>query len=128
MGNNIDFTPVGNWTNEYINRFIIDDQLLVVRAGKWRVKMITIISDAEFDRRGLDAPGWEESKESQQNEARGAKPFIRYEYASRLAVRARLPSTHQPLDFPFTTSVCYYLLSTQFAYFTATRSIVLTRY
>ena len=67
MGNNIDFTPVGNWTNEYINRFIIDDQLLVVRAGKWRVKIITIISDAEFERRGLDAPGWKEFQESQQH-------------------------------------------------------------
>ncbi|KAL8868622.1 MAG: hypothetical protein Q9174_004869 [Haloplaca sp. 1 TL-2023] len=65
MGNNIDFTPVGNWTNDYINRFIIDEQLLVLRAGKWRVKMITIIPDAEFERRGLDAPGWKECKESQ---------------------------------------------------------------
>lgn len=72
MPDHVEFTPVGNWANDYINRFIVDNQLLVVRAGKWRVKVIRIVEDTEFERRGLDAPGWRDFKKEQQERERAS--------------------------------------------------------
>lgn len=73
MPDHVEFTRAGNWTNEYINKFIIDDQLLIIRAGKWRVRVIKIVADSEFERLGLDVPGWKDFKQSQQREAEGQK-------------------------------------------------------
>ncbi|KAK4555149.1 tyrosyl-tRNA synthetase [Recurvomyces mirabilis] len=36
---------------------------MTLRIGKWKVRGLTIIEDADFDARGLQAPGWEEFKE-----------------------------------------------------------------
>ena len=66
MSDHVDYTPALNWEDEYINRFIIDDKLLILRAGKWRVKIIRIVEDEEYEKLGLDAPGWQELKQGQQ--------------------------------------------------------------
>jgi tyrosyl-tRNA synthetase len=34
--------------------------VLVLRTGKWNVKLIEVISDVEYEQKGLSAPGWEE--------------------------------------------------------------------
>ncbi|KAL8719031.1 MAG: hypothetical protein Q9225_003912 [Loekoesia sp. 1 TL-2023] len=67
MPNHVEFAPALNWDNEYVNRFIIDGKLLIVRAGKWKVRIIRIVEDEEFERLGLDVPGWKELKQSQQD-------------------------------------------------------------
>ncbi|KAI4098938.1 MAG: hypothetical protein L6R37_006236 [Teloschistes peruensis] len=71
MPDHVEFTRAGNWTSDYINKFIIDDQLLIIRAGKWRVRVINIVADSEFERLGLDVSGWQDFKQSQQREAEG---------------------------------------------------------
>lgn len=41
--------------------FVIDG-MLIFRLGKWKVRVVEVVEDAEFDARGLTAPGWEEHK------------------------------------------------------------------
>lgn len=62
MDDNVSYTPLksGFW-KEY-QPFIVDDNLLVVRVGKWRVKIISIVPDGEYEELGLTCPGWEEVK------------------------------------------------------------------
>ncbi|KAK5130383.1 hypothetical protein LTR08_002175 [Meristemomyces frigidus] len=36
--------------------------MLVIRVGKWKVRVVEVVEDAEFDARKLDAPGWLEWK------------------------------------------------------------------
>ncbi|KAL8946475.1 MAG: hypothetical protein Q9222_007136 [Ikaeria aurantiellina] len=66
MPDHVEFTPALNWDDEYINKFIIDDKLLILRVGKWKIRIIKIVPDEEFERLGLDAPGWQELKTNRQ--------------------------------------------------------------
>lgn len=36
--------------------------LLIFRVGKWKVRVVEVVEDADFDARGLDVPGWQEWK------------------------------------------------------------------
>lgn len=63
MRNELEFTPIVNWKPEMTQRFIVDGNLLVLRVGKWKVKIVKVVSDEEFELEGLDAPGWKEWKE-----------------------------------------------------------------
>ncbi|KAL8643922.1 MAG: hypothetical protein Q9226_008037, partial [Calogaya cf. arnoldii] len=67
MPDHVEFTPLKNWEEGYINRFIVNGSLLILRAGKWRVKVIKVVEDAEFEKSGLDVPGWKEFKEQKQS-------------------------------------------------------------
>jgi tyrosyl-tRNA synthetase len=40
------------------------DGLIVLRTGKWKVRVVEVVDDEIFERKGLEAPGWAESKES----------------------------------------------------------------
>ncbi|KAL9001713.1 MAG: hypothetical protein Q9188_005325 [Gyalolechia gomerana] len=73
MPDHVEFTPALNWKNHYVNKFIIDGKLLILRAGKWKVKIVRIVEDEEFERLGLDAPGWEEVKRERQGKAKEEK-------------------------------------------------------
>lgn len=66
MDDALSFTPAktGDW--EEVEKFIIDKSLLIVRSGKWRVKMINIMPDTEYASLGLTNPAWEEMKEKEQ--------------------------------------------------------------
>ena len=46
-----------------VAQYVLDDTLLIMRAGKWNVKIARLIDDAEFDRKGLDCPGWTQFKQ-----------------------------------------------------------------
>lgn len=63
MPDHVEFTPALNWRDNYVNNFIIDGKLLIIRAGKWKVKIIKIVEDEEYERLGLDAPGWVQLKQ-----------------------------------------------------------------
>lgn len=63
MRDGLDFTPIENWKPEETSNYIIEGRLLILRVGKWKVKVVQIVSDEEFDDQGLDAPGWAEWKE-----------------------------------------------------------------
>ena len=60
MGDGLSFTPVKSsaWTE--VQKYILDESLIILRSGKWRIKIINIIPDAEFIELGLTCPGWEE--------------------------------------------------------------------
>lgn len=61
MRNQLDFTPIRNWTKDDTAKYVIDGDLLILRIGKWKVKIVRIVSDEEFEKRGLTAPGWKET-------------------------------------------------------------------
>lgn len=58
MGDKLEFTLAANWHPSETEKFIIDGDTIILRVGKWNVKIIKIISDEEFEQRGLTAPGW----------------------------------------------------------------------
>lgn len=77
MGDELAFSPIMNWKPAETESYIIGGTLLVLRVGKWKVKIVTIIPDEEFDAQGLDAPGWREWKE-------GHKVYTDEEQAKRV--------------------------------------------
>ena len=62
MGQQVDFSPATVWAGKETEKYIIGGDTLILRAGKWKVKVIKIISDEEFEEKGLSAPGWKEDK------------------------------------------------------------------
>ncbi|KAK5012534.1 tyrosyl-tRNA synthetase [Cryomyces antarcticus] len=59
----VSFTPAKWGDPAATEQFIIDGQLLILRVGKWKVKVIKIVDDDEFRRMGGSAPGWEALEE-----------------------------------------------------------------
>ena len=66
MGDKLEFNRIVTWNAAETEKFIIDGSLLILRVGKWNVRIIKIVSDSEFEKEGGDAPGWGEFKEGQQ--------------------------------------------------------------
>lgn len=68
MGDSLEFTPCKNWQPTATTSHIIDGKVLILRVGKWRMKIVHLVSDQEFNARGLTAPGWpmEEKTEASQ--------------------------------------------------------------
>lgn len=60
MSDDLAFTPIRVWPAEKTKTFILDEKLLMLKLGKWKFKMVEIVSDEEFRAQGLTAPGWEE--------------------------------------------------------------------
>lgn len=63
MGDNLAFTPAPQTTTMSGNetqKYIIDDELLIFKIGKWKMKIIKIIPDEEYEKSGLTCPGWKE--------------------------------------------------------------------
>jgi tyrosyl-tRNA synthetase len=58
MDDGLSYMPIKTWPGQDTEKFIIDDSLLILRVGKWKVKIVKIVSDEEFEDRGLNAPGW----------------------------------------------------------------------
>ncbi len=63
MGDQLDFSPALNWAGSETEKYIIGGNTLILRVGKWNVKIIKIISDEDFEAQGLTAPGWKEENE-----------------------------------------------------------------
>ena len=58
MSDELSFTPIKPWTAEKTAEFVQGGSLLILKLGKWKVKLVNIISDEDFKERGLTAPGW----------------------------------------------------------------------
>ena len=67
MGDSLSFSPVKLWDSSKTQDYLLDGNLLVLRVGKWKVKVVRVISDEEFERSGFDAPGWNEEKARQKS-------------------------------------------------------------
>ncbi|KIX98530.1 uncharacterized protein Z520_05831 [Fonsecaea multimorphosa CBS 102226] len=59
MDDSVNFTPVKSSDWKEVQKWIIDDNLLILRTGKWRIKIINIVPDEEYAELGLTCPGWE---------------------------------------------------------------------
>lgn len=79
MGDQLEYTPVTNWDPKNTEKYIIDGDLLILRVGKWKVKIIRVVSDEEYERKGLNAPGWKEETTS----ARHRDQLVPWESLSR---------------------------------------------
>lgn len=64
MGDDLSFTPIQTWENTKTQEFIVDGELLFLKLGKWKFKMVKVVSDEDFKRLGLSAPGWEQEEQS----------------------------------------------------------------
>lgn len=62
MDDSLSFTPIQDNSAEEAGKYIIDDHLLILRVGKWRMKIITIIPNEEYEASGLTCPAWEQLK------------------------------------------------------------------
>lgn len=60
MGDSLSFTPVLSADWNEVRKYIVDGNLLILRSGKWRIKIIKIIPDDEFMALGLTCPGWDD--------------------------------------------------------------------
>jgi len=60
MGDDLTFAPIRSGNRTETQRYIIDDDLLVLRVGKWKMKVIKLVSDDEFRESGGSCPGWGE--------------------------------------------------------------------
>ena len=65
MGDALSFAPITTWKPEDTERYVIDGNLLILRVGKWKIKIIDIVSDDVFKSMGLSCPGWKENEEEQ---------------------------------------------------------------
>lgn len=59
MSDDLAFTPIRPWFPEKTQEYIIDGKMVVLKLGKWKFKMVEIVSDEEFEEMGGTAPGWE---------------------------------------------------------------------
>lgn len=66
MPDALTFTPIKTWPAPKTPEFIMDGNLLILKLGKWKLKVVNIISDQQFKEQGLTAPGWEEFQAEQE--------------------------------------------------------------
>ncbi|TKA67035.1 hypothetical protein B0A55_09304 [Friedmanniomyces simplex] len=57
----VTFVQLKDQSPKDVQQYIING-MLIFRIGKWKVRIVEVIEDAEFDARGLDAAGWSEDK------------------------------------------------------------------
>lgn len=63
MDDALNFTPARSADWRLLEKYVMDEKLLILRVGKWRLKIIDIVSDEEYAESGLTCPGWEKSEE-----------------------------------------------------------------
>jgi tyrosyl-tRNA synthetase len=61
MNDSLSYSAIQSSAWTWWKDFIIDDHLLILRTGKWRVKIINLINDQDFVAKGLSCPGWGEA-------------------------------------------------------------------
>ncbi|KAL2814297.1 hypothetical protein BJX63DRAFT_201733 [Aspergillus granulosus] len=74
MPDALSFTPIKSWESNKTREFIINGDLLFLKLGKWKLKIVNIVPDEEFKKLGLTAPGWEPEAESTGSETTEPKP------------------------------------------------------
>ena len=64
MGDALTFVPITDGSPGAAWPYVVDGQTLFLRVGKWKVKVVRLVSDKEWERQGLTAPGVEEAQDS----------------------------------------------------------------
>lgn len=60
MSDHVSWTPIKDWTPADVSKYLLDEGVLLLRIGKWKVKVVEIVSDNEYEELGLSCPGWKE--------------------------------------------------------------------
>lgn len=63
MSDDLSFTPIRTWPAAKTKEYVLDGCLLILKLGKWKLKMVNIVGDEEFQASGLTAPGWTPKQE-----------------------------------------------------------------
>ena len=71
VDDNLQYTTVTDFDWSWWSRYLVDEKLLVLRTGKWRVKVIEVISDEDFISKGLTCPGFNDSQQEPPNQTAG---------------------------------------------------------
>ena len=58
-GESVLFCSPDQWNVADLNENLVDQDLLVLRAGKQKIRIVKIMNDDDFRARGLSCPGWE---------------------------------------------------------------------
>ena len=95
MGDQLEFSPALNWHADETEKYIIDGDLLILRVGKWKIKIVKIVSDEEFERLGLTAPGWKEKLEREQNSLPDLKSWHRKDYIAKTVLHSGSEANHR---------------------------------
>ncbi|KZF26252.1 hypothetical protein L228DRAFT_216413 [Xylona heveae TC161] len=66
MMDQLTFSPVKSFFPSVTKDYIIEGDLIILRVGKWKVKVVKIVEDEDFEKQGLDAPGWKEFKRAKE--------------------------------------------------------------
>lgn len=56
----LSFRPLSSVNSDIVNNYVEKTGVLVLRVGKWKVKVVQVVEDADFEARGMDAIGWAE--------------------------------------------------------------------
>ena len=54
------FRPAGSVTPDMVDGYVKASGVLVLRFGKWKVRVVEVVEDDVFEERGLHCPGWDE--------------------------------------------------------------------
>ncbi|KAF2501765.1 hypothetical protein BU16DRAFT_546862 [Lophium mytilinum] len=72
IGNSLNWSAMKHFETDKPQKYILDGNLLVVRVGKWNIRMCHILEDEDFEAQGLTCPGWEDFKERERAKADAA--------------------------------------------------------
>lgn len=59
MDEELSFTPARGPQWSLLSKYVIDERVLILRVGKWKLRIITIVPDEEFAKSGQVCPGWD---------------------------------------------------------------------
>ena len=68
-GQEFKWRPVGELEQKNVGSLVIDGDLLLLRAGKTKIRVIMLTTDEDFEARGLTAPGWKMRKSREEKGA-----------------------------------------------------------
>lgn len=90
MGDSLAFLPITSTHPDDTEQFLIDGHLLVIRIGKWKMKIINVVSDEEYDASGLTCPGWKEPADSGKEDYKKRQQEISAFIASKRQKQAQI--------------------------------------
>lgn len=62
MPDELKYTPIKPWDASVTENFILEGGILILKVGKWKIKVIKIVSDEEFQNMGGECPGWDSER------------------------------------------------------------------
>jgi tyrosyl-tRNA synthetase len=69
IGNSLTWSAMKHFETDKPQKYLIDGKMLVLRVGKWNIRMCHVMEDEEFEAQGLTCPGWEEFRQKQKEKA-----------------------------------------------------------